>query len=240
MTAPACADERRCGGPTPPDRRRLGDVLVDAGVITEAELAAALDAQRDRDRAPAAGSARCWSTSGWSPSGRSPRRWPTSCGLEVVDLDRRGRLAGGRRGCSRAASRAALGDAGPARTADRLTARRGDPTDVVALDDVRLHTGATELVVVVATESQIRDQLTRAWSLAEDAADVATFFEETAARDDEDDGAVAEPTTAPDRPAGQHGPRRRRPDAAPATSTSSRSATACGSATGSTACSARS
>jgi type IV pilus assembly protein PilB len=70
----------------------------------------------------------------------------------------------------------------------RLTLAASDPTDVVALDDVRLHTGATELVVMVATESQISDQLTRAWSLAEDSSDVSTFFEETGPAD-EDDGA---------------------------------------------------
>jgi type IV pilus assembly protein PilB len=41
---------------------------------------------------------------------------------------------------------------------------------------------------MVATESQISDQLTRAWSLAEDSSDVSTFFEETGPAD-EDDGA---------------------------------------------------
>ena len=59
-----------------------------------------------------------------------------------------------------------------------LTLAVSDPTDVVALDDVRLHTSATELVVVVATESQVRDHLTRIWSLSEDSSDVSTFFEE--------------------------------------------------------------
>jgi type IV pilus assembly protein PilB len=43
-------------------------------------------------------------------------------------------------------------------------------------------------VVMVATESQISDQLNRAWSLAEDSSDVSTFFEETGPAD-EDDGA---------------------------------------------------
>ena len=61
---------------------------------------------------------------------------------------------------------------------NRLTLAVSDPTDVVALDDVRLHTSATELVVVVATETQVRDHLTRIWSLSEDSSDVSTFFEE--------------------------------------------------------------
>ena len=53
-----------------------------------------------------------------------------------------------------------------------------DPTDVVALDDVRLHTGASELTVLVATETQVRDHLTRVWSLSEDSTDVTTYFDE--------------------------------------------------------------
>ena len=125
------------------------------------------------------------------------------------------------------------------RTGNQLTLAVIDPTDVVALDDVRLHTGATELVVMVATESQVREHLTRVWSLSEDSSDLSTFFEESDAR-------------APRRRPARGG--RRRTDRAPgelscsptpsapapATSTSSRSATGCGSATASTACSATS
>ena len=64
----------------------------------------------------------------------------------------------------------------------RLTLAVSDPTNVVALDDVRLHTGATELEVRVATETQVRDHLTRTWSLAEDSSGVSTFFERRRAR----------------------------------------------------------
>lgn len=58
-----------------------------------------------------------------------------------------------------------------------VTIATADPTNVVALDDVRLYTGATELTVVVAPESQIRDALARAWSLSQDSSDVTTLFE---------------------------------------------------------------
>jgi hypothetical protein len=72
-------DDEPAGVEPSRDRRRLGDVLVDAEVITEAELAAALDAQRT-----VIGSRRRLGhvlvDLAWSPSGRSPRRWPTSCG----------------------------------------------------------------------------------------------------------------------------------------------------------------
>ncbi len=59
----------------------------------------------------------------------------------------------------------------------RITVATADPTNVMALDDVKVYTGAGELVVVVATESQIRDHLARAWSLSEDASDMHTLFE---------------------------------------------------------------
>jgi type IV pilus assembly protein PilB len=58
-----------------------------------------------------------------------------------------------------------------------ITIATADPTDVMALDDVRLHTGAQELIVLVATASQIRDHLVRSWSLSGDSADVSTLFE---------------------------------------------------------------
>ncbi len=45
-----------------------------------------------------------------------------------------------------------------------------DPTDVLALDDVRRHSGAQRLDVLVAIPSQLRTLLDRAWSL-EDASD---------------------------------------------------------------------
>ncbi|MDQ1683119.1 MAG: type pilus assembly protein PilB [Frankiaceae bacterium] len=68
----------------------------------------------------------------------------------------------------------------------RVTVAAGDPTNVVALDDVRFHTGASTMHVVVATESQIRDQLRRVWSLTQ-STEVASLFE-----------AAAEVASAPD------------------------------------------
>ena len=84
---------------------------------------------------------------------------------------------------------------------NRLTLAVSDPTDVVALDDVRLHTSATRLVVVVATESQVRDHLTRIWSLSEDSSDVSTFFEEA----DRRGGRPHLHRRGAERPAGDHG-----------------------------------
>jgi type IV pilus assembly protein PilB len=63
------------------------------------------------------------------------------------------------------------------RVGGRLKIATADPTNIVALDDVKLYTGAQELHVVVATDSQVRDHLGRAWSLSEDSGDMNTLFE---------------------------------------------------------------
>ena len=169
------------------DRRRLGDVLVDAKVITEAELTAALDAQRT-----VIGSRRRLGhvlvDLGVVTERQITEALADQLRLEVVDLNRVVISPESVRLLPRGVGRR-LGMLILSKEGRRLTLAASDPTDVVALDDVRLHTGATELVVMVATESQISDQLTRAWSLAEDSSDVSTFFEETAGPADEDDGA---------------------------------------------------
>ena len=169
------------------DRRRLGDVLVDAAVITEAELTAALDAQRT-----VIGSRRRLGhvlvDLGVVTERQITEALADQLRLEVVDLNRVVISPESVRLLPRGVGRR-LGMLILSKEGRRLTLAASDPTDVVALDDVRLHTGATELVVMVATESQISDQLTRAWSLAEDSSDVSTFFEETAGPADEDDGA---------------------------------------------------
>jgi type IV pilus assembly protein PilB len=68
-----------------------------------------------------------------------------------------------------------------------LRVAAADPTNVLALDDVRIHTRERSLHVVVATTSQIRSHLARAWSLADDAADAVHLL----AIEDTDDSADA-------------------------------------------------
>ena len=55
------------------------------------------------------------------------------------------------------------------RTNDGLRVATADPTNVVALDDVRAYTGAHSLSLVVATESMIQEHIARIYSMAEDA-----------------------------------------------------------------------
>src|SRR6187549_2914118 len=159
-------DDEPAGVEPSRDRRRLGDVLVDAEVITEAELAAALDAQRT-----VIGSRRRLGhvlvDLGVVTERQITEALADQLRLEVVDLNRVVISPEAVRLLPRGVARR-LGMLILSKEGRRLTLAASDPTDVVALDDVRLHTGATELVVMVATESQISDQLTRAWSLAED------------------------------------------------------------------------
>ncbi len=64
------------------------------------------------------------------------------------------------------------------RTKSGLRVAATDPTNVLALDDVRIQTRTRSLEVVVATPSQVRDQLSRIWSLADDAADAVRLLAE--------------------------------------------------------------
>ncbi len=54
------------------------------------------------------------------------------------------------------------------RTTDGLRVATADPTNVVALDDVRAYTGAHSLSLVVATESMIQEHIARIYSMADD------------------------------------------------------------------------
>ena len=172
-------------------RRRLGEVLIEQGALTREELARGLAEQR---RTPESG-------------GRRRRLGQVLIELELItERELIGALS------------VTLGypvvDLGVS-PVDHLTARllpravamrhvvvpldrtpRGglrvavaDPTDVMALDDVRAYTGVGKVELALAPTAQIRDALARVWSLAEDASDVATMFE------DLESGEVEDPTT---------------------------------------------
>jgi len=68
-----------------------------------------------------------------------------------------------------------------------LTVAAADPTNVLAFDDVRLYTRSTDIEVFVATDSQIRDQINRAWSLSQDSSGVAEIVQEAAVGASEDE-----------------------------------------------------
>lgn len=63
-----------------------------------------------------------------------------------------------------------------AREATGLRVAASDPTNVLALDDIRIHTRERSLHVVVATPSQIAAQIERVWSIGDDAADAVQLL----------------------------------------------------------------
>jgi type IV pilus assembly protein PilB len=68
----------------------------------------------------------------------------------------------------------------------RLIAAFADPTNVIALDDLRAHSGLSDIEVVVAVEGQVRDAIGRTWALSADSAAMATMLENLDEVDDDD------------------------------------------------------
>jgi type IV pilus assembly protein PilB len=156
-------------------RRRLGDVLVESELITPEQLEDALARQLEavsEGRRIRLG--RLLVEQGVLHERDVARAMADLLGLDIVDLgyehidpDVVHLLP---RSVAERASVLLL-----TRTETGLRVAAGDPMNVIALDDVRAHTGAQELEVVVATESQINDYLARAWSLAETPSDMTMF-----------------------------------------------------------------
>jgi type IV pilus assembly protein PilB len=173
-----------------PARDQLGVVLVAAGVVTETELAEALTYQRS-----VVGARRRLGhvlvDLGLATERQIAEALGDQLGLPVVDLNTVAIAPETVRLLPRAVAHR-LGVIVLSTSGREVTVAVVDPTDVVALDDARLHTRAAELRVTVATESQVRDHLVRVWSLSEDASDITTFFEEVDLEPaDSEDGASA-------------------------------------------------
>ncbi len=161
----------------PGERRRLGEVLVAQGLVTLDQVKTALAAQQD---APA-GTRRLRlgvviTQLGMATERQVAEALAQALGLELVDLGRTMVVPEHVRLLPRAVAERS-GVIILERDGNRLKVATSDPTNVVSLDDVKLYTGAQDLHVLVATDSQVRDQLARAWSLSEDAADVDALFE---------------------------------------------------------------
>jgi type II secretory ATPase GspE/PulE/Tfp pilus assembly ATPase PilB-like protein len=170
-------------------RRRVGELLLVAGVISEPELEHALAAQM-----ATIGSRRRLGhvlvDLGMTTERQIAEVLGRQLGLQVVDLGHTPVSPQVARMLPRPVA-ARLGVLVLALVNGRVTLAVSDPTDVVAFDDVRLHTGASEIEVVVATESQIRDHLTRAWSLSADSGEEIGLFEQLETLDRDADPADA-------------------------------------------------
>src|SRR3954454_6974677 len=198
MSGPTTLHER--AHPLPADvasvRRRLGEVLIDEQLITEGQLAHALDVQRTND-GPRRRLGQVVAGLGYAAEREGAEALAAHLRLEAVDLSRvvpapyvvrlLPRPVGGRPAFLVLERHVSGG----------LVVATSDPANVLALDDVRMYTRAAELFVVVAPATQIRDHLARAWSLSEDTSGVSMVAEEVDEGLPEDSAAAAAIDDAP-------------------------------------------
>jgi type IV pilus assembly protein PilB len=140
-------------------RRRLGEVLVDSGVLTREQLEQALRAQRE-DPGGRRRLGEVITELGFADEVQIARALSDQLRLPFVDL------------ASMAMSEAAL-RALPRHVAvrlqvvpvalahDVLTVAMSDPTNVVAMDDIRISTGLAQIRATVATASDLREAVNR-------------------------------------------------------------------------------
>jgi type IV pilus assembly protein PilB len=165
-------------------RRRLGEVLVEHGVVTEEQVTKALALQSDVE--PGKRRKRLGAViieAGFATDRQIAEALAAALGLNVTDL---GQLPISPE-IVRSLPRAVAERSNVLvleRVGNRVTVATSDPTNIVAIDDVKLYMDATEVEVLVATDGQVREHLGRAWSLSEDSSDVSTMFEEIDASED--------------------------------------------------------
>lgn len=166
-------------GPDRALRRRLGEVLVERGVVDEValdDLLAEQAAQRQQRR-PHRRLGQLLVDHGLVSEDGVADALGELLDLEVVDLTATPVDPDAARGLPRmlAEQHGVLvlgqGEQG-------LRVATIDPTNVLALDDVRVHTRQRQLEVVVAVPSQLREQLTRVWSVTNDAANALELLED--------------------------------------------------------------
>ena len=156
-------------------KRRLGDVLVAGGVVSEDDLAAALEVQRvttsDRRRL-----GQIVVDLGFATERDVAQALAEILGLQVVDLGNHPMQPDLVKLIPKAvAERTQVVIL--SRDGRKLTVAACDPTNVLAFDDIRSYTHANEFEVLVATESQVKDHIGRAWSLANDSSAMANVIE---------------------------------------------------------------
>ncbi|MGF1663009.1 MAG: ATPase, T2SS/T4P/T4SS family [Kineosporiaceae bacterium] len=157
-------------------RQRLGDMLVTAGVLTPEQLDDALSRQNG-GAGPRRRLGRVVLEMGLTDELTIATTVADQLGLDMVDLagmplspETVRRLPQGI--CERHS--VCLLEMLPD---GRAVVAMADPTNVLALDDVRF-TLRADLLTVVALESQIQEQLRQAWSLASGVSDLAQFGED--------------------------------------------------------------
>ena len=166
-------------------RRRLGDVLVESGLISQEQLATALAEQRDA-AGPRRRLGQVVADLGFVSEREVAQALADLLGLQMVDLSKAMPAPDVVRLLPRAVAER-TGVLVLDKTPKGLVIAAADPTNVLAFDDVKLYTRTPEIQVLVATDSQIRDQIARAWSIGEDNSQVSAIAEDG----DEDDAEAA-------------------------------------------------
>ncbi len=156
-------------------RTRLGSLLVDSGVLSGGDLAAALDRQSEQ---PGTRLGVILREMGVISEDDLTQGLATLHGLDVVEVE----LLTIDRDVARMVPRAMaqrLGILAYQRTGNTLRVAIADPVDVVALDDLRAIFGRLSLDIAVAAPSAISRALTRAWAEHDEQDILSAYIHET-------------------------------------------------------------
>jgi type IV pilus assembly protein PilB len=169
----------------PNGRRRLGELLVSRGLLTEEQLRHSLSEQERMEGGRRRRLGRVVVDEGFLTEGQLAYALADLMHLELVDLaELTLDLSVARALPRRVAERHGMLVIG--RDDHAIRVATADPTNVVALDDVRLYTGATTVTVVVSTDSQIQTELRRVWAILDQDAELSNVADEPEAVDEHD------------------------------------------------------
>ena len=171
----------RSDEPQPNGRRRLGELLVSHGLLTEEQLRHSLSEQERMEGGRRRRLGRVVVDEGFLTEGQLAYALADLMHLELVDLGELTLdLSVARTLPRRVAERHGMLVIG--RDDHTIRVATADPTNVVALDDVRLYTGATTVTVVVSTDSQIQTELRRVWAILDQDAELSNVSDEPRSR----------------------------------------------------------
>ena len=146
------------GAPGPSTRRRLGEVLVDSGVLSRDQLEQALKAQREQSGRRRLGEV--ITDLGLADEVQIARALSDQLRLPFVDLTSMPLAEAAVRALPRHVA-LRLQVVPVALAHDVLTVAMSDPTNVLALDDIRMATGIVQVRATVATASDLREAVKR-------------------------------------------------------------------------------
>jgi type IV pilus assembly protein PilB len=170
----------------PNGRRRLGELLVSHGLLTEEQLRESLAEQERMAGGRRRRLGRVVVDQGYLTEGQLAYALADLMHLELVDLaELTLDLSVARTLPRRVAERHGMLVIG--RDDHAIRVATADPTNIVALDDVRLYTGATTVTVVVSTDTQIQTELRRVWAILDQDAELSNVSDEPDAAADEHD-----------------------------------------------------